>query len=462
MASSRKRRSDDLAARVRSELGRHVPRGARLTLALSGGVDSIALLDLLAGLAPRHPFALDCLHVNHGLSPNAPAWARFARAAAGRYGLRCAVRKVDLTPYRALGLEGAARAARYAAFAALRSDFVALAQHQDDQAETVLLQLVRGAGLAGLAGMPSVRAQAAGSRVGPAVFRPLLGVGRAEIDAFARARGLAWKDDESNTDLRRARNLVRHRILPLLAEINPRAAANLARSAALAAEANDVLMAVAAEDAGDGALAVAGLAGLPQARAANALRGLLARAGVAAPGRARLDEALRQLVGARADAAVRIPVGDAEIRRYRGQVWVVRRMPPVPRAFAVRWPGRPVWRIPELGGVLRIRRVQGRGLSATAAASGPIEVRVRRGGERFRPDERRPRRTLKMLLQESEIPPWERSQLPLLHCNGALAWVPGIGVAAALRARQGEPGLELSWERSRGDCWKSDSPERNQ
>jgi tRNA(Ile)-lysidine synthase len=450
MASSRKRRSSELAAHVRTELDRHVPRGARLTLALSGGVDSIALLDLLATLAPRHALALDCLHVDHGLSPNAPAWARFARAAARRYGLRCAVRKVDLAPYRALGLEGAARAARYAAFAGLRSDFVALAQHQDDQAETVLLQLVRGAGPAGLAGMPSVRAQTRGDRAGPVLFRPFLGATRAEIEAFARARDLDWVEDESNADTRRARNLVRHRILPLLREINSAATANLARSAALVAEANDVLASVGAQDAGDGDLEVAVLARLPKARAANALRWLLARAGAAAPDRARLDEALRQLVEARADAAVRIPVGDAEIRRYRGRVRVVRPAPLVPRAFAARWPGGSVWRIPELGGVLRFRRVRGRGLSAAAAASGSIEVRARRGGERFRPDERRPRRTLKALLQQSEIPPWERLQLPLLHCNGVLAWVPGIGIDAGFRAQPGEPGLEPVWERTRG------------
>src|SRR5512134_3847648 len=109
MASSRKRRSSDLAERVGAELARHVPRGARLTLALSGGVDSIALLDILAALAPRHNFALGCLHVDHGLSPNAAQWARFARAAARRYGLRCMVKKAELAPHRALGLEGAAR-----------------------------------------------------------------------------------------------------------------------------------------------------------------------------------------------------------------------------------------------------------------------------------------------------------------------------------------------------------------
>jgi tRNA(Ile)-lysidine synthase len=450
MASSRKRRSSELVEHVRTGLERHIPRGARLTLALSGGLDSIALLDLLATLAPQRALALDCVHVDHGLSPNAPDWARFSRAAARRYGLRCAVRKADLAPYRALGLEGAARAARYAILARLKSDFLALAQHQDDQAETVLLQLVRGAGPAGLAAMPTVRAQALAGPIGPVLFRPLLGATRAEIEDYARSRGLDWVEDESNADTRRARNLVRHRVMPLLREINPQAAANLARSASLMAEANEVLAAVAAHDAADGALEVATLAALSKPRAKNVLRWVLARAGAAVPDSTRLDEALRQLVEARADAAVRIPVGEAEVRRYRGRVWVVRPGPPVPRAFSARWPGGAVWRIPEFGGVLRFRRTRGRGLSAAAVATGSLEARARRGGERFRPDERRPRRMLKALLQESEIPPWDRSRLPLLHCDGELVWVPGIGVDARLRARPGEPGLEPVWEPWRG------------
>jgi tRNA(Ile)-lysidine synthase len=450
MASSRKRRSSDLVERVRAELGRHVPRGARLILALSGGVDSIALLDLLAGLAPRHSLALDCLHVDHGLSANSARWARFARAAARRYGLRCTVKKADLAPHRALGLEGAARAARYALFAELRSDFVALAQHEDDQAETVLLQLARGAGPAGLAGMPVVRPQAGRGRRGPALFRPLLGTSRAEIEAFARKRALAWIEDESNTDTRRARNLVRHRILPLLREINPRARANLARSAALMAEANDVLTTVAAEDAGAGALEVAALAALPHARAKNALRWTLARAGAAVPESARLEEALRQLVEARADASVRVVVEDAEIRRFRGRVWVVPRSEPPPEGFRAPWPGTPTWQIPELDGVLRFRSTSGHGLAAAAVAAGKLEVRLRRGGERLRIAPGGPRRELKTLLQEGAVPPWERGRLPLLYSRGRLAWAARVGVAAEFRAGPGERGLEPVWEPAGG------------
>ena len=437
-----------------AELVRHVPRGARLTLALSGGVDSIAALDILAGLARAHPFALDCLHVNHRISPNAGAWARFARASARRYGLECTVRTVDLAPHRRLGLEGAARAARYAAFARARADFVVLAQHRDDQAETVLLQLVRGAGLAGLAGMAVVRRAG-----GPTLLRPLLGATRAEIERYARERDLKWVEDESNADERHARNFVRRRVMPLLVELNAAAAANLARSAAHLAEAHELARAVAALDAReamhDGRLSAAALARLPAARARNLLRWTIAEAGLVAPDAGRLDEILRQVVGARADAAIRIALDGAEVRRYRDAVWIVAEQAPPPPAFRARWTGRPAWHLPELGGTLTFKATNGGGVAARTLDRGRVEVRLRRGGERLQPDGRRPRRTLKALLQESAIPPWERERLPLLYSGGKLVAVPGIGVAAEAAAAAGERGWTVSWVPDRPKLPKS-------
>jgi len=449
MASSRKRPPSDLPERVRSRLLEHVPRGARVTLALSGGVDSIAALDLLARLAPAHPFTLSCLHVNHGISPNAGDWARFARAAARRYRVRCAVRAVDLAPYRKLGLEGAARAARYAAFARVDADFVVLAQHQDDQAETVLLQLLRGAGLPGLAAMPVIRDQAA--RNAPRLLRPLLDAARAEIEAYARQRHLEWIEDETNADERRARNRLRRRVMPLLRGLNPEAAANLARSAAHIAEAEELAQALAEIDARDategGRLLVAALARMPRPRAKNVLRWVLSAAGGRAPDSAQLDDLLRQLLTAREDGVVRVAVEDLEVRRFRGAVWVVARSGKPRRDWRSRWDGRRTWPLPELGGVLRFEEADSAGISAVAVARGPVEVRLRGGGERFQPDARRPRRTLKHLLQEAAVPPWERERLPLVYCGGTLAFVPGIGVAAALQAGPRERGVVLSWQR---------------
>jgi tRNA(Ile)-lysidine synthase len=184
----------------------------------------------------------------------------------------------------------------------------------------------------------------------------------------------------------------------------------------------------------------------------------VAQAGFSAPESGRLDEALRQLFDARADASVRVVLGQAEIRRFRGHAWVIPRTVPPPPGFRARWPGEPTWRIPELGGVLRLKRGNGRGLAAAAVRAGGLEIRLRGGGERFRPDPRRPRRPLKALLQENGVPPWEREQLPLLYCDGRLAWVPGIGVASALQAGPRTPGVVPTWERTGANRCENQRP----
>jgi len=438
-----------LAERVREQLLRHVPPGARVTLALSGGVDSVVALDILARLAPSYPFALSCVHVNHGISRNAGDWATFASAAARGRGVRCVVKTVDRRPYRQLGPEGAARAARYAVFAGLRSEFVVLAQHQDDQAETVLLQLVRGAGLSGLAAMPAIRSQS--RRRAPQLLRPLLGVPREAIERYAREQRCAWIEDETNADERLARNLLRQRVMPLLRRLNAEAPRNLARSAAHLAEANELTQALAAIDARDstrnGRLSVEALKRLPRSRAKNVLRWMIVASGHTAPASAQLDELLRQLLAGRDDAAVRVSLDAVDVRRYRGEIWLVAAEGAPPRGFRACWDRRRDWPLPELGGVLRFRPGRGQGISATVLAEAPLEARLRKGGERFQPDPKRPRRALKDLLQEAGVPPWERERLPLLFSGESLVLVPGIGVAAAFQAEPGERGFVVAWDR---------------
>lgn len=425
-----------------------MPRDARLTLALSGGIDSAVLLDLLAARAKRRGLRLECVHYNHGISPNAAAWARFCRRLAARYGVRCRVRRLDLSPYRALGLEGAARAARYAALRAERADAVALAQHLDDQAETVLLQLVRGAGAAGLAGMAAAGTAGEG---GPRLVRPLLGVARAEIAAYARARGLEWIEDETNRDEALARNFVRRRVLPLLAELNPAAAANLARSARHLGETLGLLADLAALDAArcvvEGRIEVATLRALGAARARNLLRWFLQQAGFRPPSTARLDEMLRQATHARADRAVQFALGDgATLRRHRGGLWLVPPQPSAPpKGLEAAWPGARAWRVPGFGGVVRFVRAQGAGVRAAAVRPDRLTLRARRGGETLRPRTGGPRRTVKRLLQTSGVPPWDRARLPLVYVDGRLACVPGVAVAAEFQAAPGEAGVRIAW-----------------
>lgn len=446
MANSRKPKSSELGERLDRELARSVRPGARLTLGLSGGVDSTVLLDLLASRAAR--FRLSCLHVNHGISPNAAAWARFCRRLAAGYGLPCRVKKVDLAPFRSLGREGAARAARYGAFGAERADCVVLAQHRDDQAETVLLQLLRGGGLPGLAAMPA--ATEPGNAAGPVLLRPLLDVSREDIEAYARARGLRWIEDESNADEALARNFVRRRVMPLLRELNGAAGANLARSARHIAEADALLGELAAIDAVGctvaGRLRVDALRRLGAARARNLLRWFIRAHGFDVPGSAEMDELLRQAIGARNDAALQFDLGGAVLRRYRGALWLTPWGVATAPARRWTWQGERAWQLPELGGVLRVARVKGAGLRAAAAKAGRVTLRRRAGGESMRPRAGGPRRTVKKLLQEHGVPPWERESLPLVYCDDQLVCLPGLAVEAAWQAGPGEPGLRIVWE----------------
>lgn len=433
-----------LSGAVAAQINGRVAAGERIAVALSGGIDSVVLLDLMARLAGRLRLDLSVVHVHHGLSTNADAWLEFCRGLAAAYSLPFAAERVAVDPYRQSGPEGAARAARYAAFGRADCDWIALAHHQDDQAETVILQLLRGAGPSGLAAMPAARSAGAG----PGVLRPLLGATRAQIASYANARRLRWIEDESNADVTLDRNRVRHHVLPLLRQVRPDAAARIARSAGVLAEAADLLDALAAIDEAaclrSGRLDVEALATLPAPRGRNLLRFHLARSGVRSPEASALAELRRQLTTARRDAQLRLDIGDVRLMRYDGLLFVERRSNDPAPDFVRRWNGETAWTIPELGGSIEMQLSEGGGIARDVMARG-AEIRVRAGGERLRLRPGGPRRALKDLFQEARIPPWERGRIPLVYCDGELACVPGIGVDVARRARAGEVGFDVRW-----------------
>jgi len=421
--------------------------GAHLVVGLSGGLDSVTLLAILAQLAGPMGFSLHALHVDHGISPNASQWARFCEQLCASLGVPVQVEHARIGDRRALGLEGAARRARYAIFAREYGDFIILAHHRDDQAETLLLQLLRGAGPLGMAGMPVLRALP-GSRA--RVVRPLLGVARSEIEAWAREHDLAWIEDESNDDLGLQRNFVRHRILPLLEQRFPAARATAARAAAHLAEAQELLSALAQIDLDalgrEREIELAGLRRLDPARAKNALRHLCQSRAIPLPSMAQAEELHRQLVEAQDDRTVLVEIGGWQFRRFRGRLYIEPALPVVCAGFREDWTGENALPLLALGGVLRFKPEEGRGVSVNKLNRAGVTVRLRRGGERFQPDARRPRRTLKNLLQERGIPWWRRGRWPLLYCGEELVSVPGIGDDCAWQADRSEPGLIISWE----------------
>jgi tRNA(Ile)-lysidine synthase len=384
-------------------------RGKRVAVGLSGGLDSVVLLHLLHRLAPSLRFRLSAIHVNHGLSPNAGDWQKFCKSLCLELGVPFKAFKVKVRK-QAHGLEAAARAARRAALVQADVDAVALAHHLDDQAETVLFNLLRGTGLAGASGMPAV-----GALGRKKLLRPLLGTPRSAIRAYAAEHGLAWIEDESNADEALTRNFIRRRVGPLLESRFPRWRENLARAARHFAGA--------------------------ELDAQRLLRSYLKGKGLRAPSEAKLSEMLRQL-GAGKGA---IEHDGRVIRHYREKVFLEKNRGKTsfkPRA----WRGESRLDVP--GGQLRFRKARGEGIDRSRLKNGSLQVRLRSGGERLQPDARRPRRTLKNLFQEAGVPPWERERLPLLFCGNDLVWAPGLGVDAKYLSAGGAPGIVPSWQPS--------------
>ena len=458
MASSRKPKPnspDSLEATVGAALKPLLFPRARLVLGLSGGLDSVVLLEVLRRLAGPLGFRLSCVHVNHGISPNARRWAAFCARRCKRHAIALVLHQVDVEPYRAEGLEAAARRARYQVYARQKADFIVLAQHLDDQAETLLLQLLRGAGVKGGAAMPLLREQDSGRKGkrarSPAILRPMLAVSRKEIEAYAKANKLKWVEDESNADTRYDRNFLRHRVLPVIGKAFPGYRATLARAAGHLAEASLILDELAEADAKlavtGNKLVLAELKRIGVARTKNLVRWLLLQRGDAAPEAERLQEGLRQLFQARDDTAVRVVLGACELRRYAGCAYLLRSLADVPAELRRDWNGKRAWPLPELGGTLHFVRGPGAGLDCALIGERGLSVSLRQGGEKLRLQPGGSTRSLKNLLQEARMPPWERERLPLIYCADTLVAVPGLGVASGWQAGAGNVGWTITWQR---------------
>jgi tRNA(Ile)-lysidine synthase len=425
----------------------------KLLLAFSGGLDSCVLLHLLVQVNKTLPFQLSAQHVHHGLSMNADTWASLCADTCQSLNVPLKITKVQVNN-QGLGMEAAAREARYNVLVQSDADFVLLAHHQDDQAETFLLQLARGAGVKGLACIAAVSGK---------LLRPLLDVSRRALLEYAKQHNLTWVEDESNLETKYDRNFIRHEVLPLLARQYPAIRQTISRSAQHMAEANDLLDEIAALDvqsclqdkmSNDQVLNLLQLKQLSIARIHNALRWWLTKNDCSLPSTAQLQQITQQLFYAKTDATVKIKVSPTHtLQRYRDCAFLLAESN-LPPAINLLWQGEEMLRLPD-GSHLLFTQVIGQGFALNRVANIKLRIKNREGGERFRPDLGRPSRSLKTILQTCKIPPWQRAQLPLIFMDETLVliprvMIPNIGtdclVDVSFKANVDEMGLVVSWQ----------------
>src|SRR5579884_2947982 len=386
-------------------------------VAYSGGLDSTVLLHVLARVEGMN---LRAAHVHHGLQPHAEEWASHCAAFAARLSVPFELLRVAVEPNDPAGPEAAARRARYAALRRLMQpgDALAVAHQRDDQAETVLLRLLRGSGITGLAAMRPLVEFPPGW-----LWRPLLDVPRDELRAYAQRHRLSWIEDPHNRDARYARSWLRAEVFPVLRARFPSAEDSLARCARLAAEAEDLLAALARLDLPaverGAALSVSALLALDAARRHNLLRHWLRARGFEPPSLETMERIDREVLAAATDAEPLLHWDGCELRRHRDALYAMSPLPPPPDpALSLVWTEAEL-ELPVGCGRLRLR----------ARPKRMLTVRFARGGERFKPRFGGHHRRLRNLFQEHGVPPWVRRRTPLVECAGRLVYVAGLGPA---------------------------------
>lgn len=422
------------------------PRPRRYCVAFSGGVDSHVLLHALAQIRSLLPAQfIHAIHINHGIHPDADQWALHCQMICNDLDISFAQHTLTLNSSKGTSLEALAREARYACLASQiqSDDLLLLAHHQDDQAETLLLQLMRGSGVKGLAGMPRYAQFATG-----ALARPLLDQTRDDLLDYARSHHLPWIEDPSNYNTAFDRNFLRHEVLPLIRQRWPSVNATLARSAQHQAEADSLLETLAQQDMAGAAsveqrtLAVSVLQSLPAPRQRNLLRYWLQRVcRLPLPSTVHLQRILDEMLNAGTDSSPLVQWPGAQVRRYRHVLYAMEPLADVNTEWQRDWDLKNTLRLPD-GTCLQTRHTLGHGLARDKLTQG-VRVGYRQGGERCRLPGRIHHHALKKLLQDWGVPPWERDRIPLIYVGDELVQVVGYTVCAPLAAGPGEPGAEI-------------------
>ncbi|EIJ42565.1 tRNA(Ile)-lysidine synthetase [Beggiatoa alba B18LD] len=410
-------------------------------VAYSGGLDSTVLLHALARLRPHFPdVTLRAIHIHHGLQADADSWAKHCQVTCLALKIPCTVSYAQVQVPKGESLEACAREARYHLFSQhlQANDLLIIAQHADDQAETVLLQLFRGAGTTGLAAMAMLSPFAQAT-----LFRPLLDTPRATLQTWANQQQLHYINDPSNNDTRFTRNFLRHEIIPRLQQRWANINQTLCRVAQHQAEADTLLQELAQTDLNNcqtnqkNQLNINALTCLSPARQRNLLRYWLQQLQFTPPSTAQLAQILETLLPAKIDAQPLVQWQGVEIRRYQNILYALPPLPIKPAHYQQTWLPPAFLTLPL--GYLRIKPVLGQGIKPTDI----FKVQLRQGGETCQL--RGLRRELKTLLQTAHMPAWLRPFLPLIYVNEKLAFIPHLGVCDGFQVSEQEEGWIIEW-----------------
>ena len=413
------------------------------SVALSGGVDSIVILHALSQLKTKLKLKLNAIHIHHDLSPNADDWLTFCYNECKKLSITIKTDKINIKQDLSMGIEAAARKSRYQALEAYRKDILVLGHHQNDQAETLLLQLFRGSGLNGLAAMPTFDQERF-------IWRPLLRINREIIEDYAKENNLNFIEDESNNNLHFDRNFLRKEILPLIKSRYPDIINTISRSSENIAEGLNLHKAIAKEDANlyfsknKERLSLSMLKVLEKERVVNLIRWWLDVNKQLMPSKKTMSELYKQIKDVKKDALLNIDISESiSIKAYRDELFLVEKQIKID-PYELIWRGEEVVELPG-NSKLIFKRSVGAGFSLSKIGSKTLTIQNRNGGESFKPKNNQPTRTLKYLLQTSNIPPWKRQLMPLVFSENELVAVPDFGVHYKFQTDKEEDGWDINW-----------------
>ncbi len=410
-------------------------------IAYSGGLDSHVLLHLGAALQQKTGVCIQAVHINHGLSAHALTWQNHCYSICQDLNVPMVSQTLQIFLSKGQSLEASAREGRYGLLADLlkKGDFLLTAHHEDDQAETILLQLMRGAGVKGLSAMPVLKPLGKGMH-----YRPFLSYRRSELENYAKAYQLKWLDDESNDNQNFDRNFLRHAVLPILKKRWPSAAKTLARSARHSADAMLLVQELMSAELeafnrnDKSQLDIKKLLLLSPLKQRFVLRAWFESLDFKPPPETKLQQIIQTVLPAAKDRFPLVTWGHYEVRRFQGTLFARRKPPVFDQHIVLKWNFSAPLILPD-GRKIDILLTKSHGLSKITPE---CEIRFRRGGERCRLVQNS-HHSLKHLLQKWQVPPWERNRIPLIFINNELAAVVGFFYDKKYAAKKDEIGIEL-------------------